>query len=136
MAMTVRTHRLPAASALLAAGLATGAAGGCSGAPAPGEAYRLVPGGDAQRGRLLLAHYQCGSCHAVPGVPGRSTQVGPTLAAFGGRSYIAGRVPNEAAALQRWLQSPQSLVPGTAMPHLGVSATDARDMAAYLMALR
>lgn len=96
----------------------------------------MVPGGDAQRGRFLLVHYQCGSCHAVPGIPGRSTQVGPTLAAFGGRSYIAGRVPNEAAALQRWLQSPQSLVPGTAMPDLGASAADARDMAAYLMALR
>lgn len=133
--MTARMSRRPAASALLAAGLAVLAAGGCGGAQTPGEIYRTVPGGDAQRGRVLLAQYQCGSCHVVPGVPGRSMQVGPPLAAFGLRSYIAGRVPNEAAALQRWLQSPQALVPGTAMPDLGVSAADARDMAAYLMAL-
>jgi cytochrome c2 len=36
----------------------------------------------------------------------------------------------------RWIQHPQRLAPGSAMPDLGVSETDARDMAAYLYALR
>jgi cytochrome c2 len=55
-----------------------------------------------------------------------------TLESFGRRSYIAGRVPNRPELLQRWLIEPASLVPGTAMPAMGVSKADARDMAAYL----
>ena len=37
----------------------------------------------------------------------------------------------------RWIQSiRRRCVPGTAMPDMGVSPDDARDMAAYLLALR
>jgi cytochrome c len=61
---------------------------------------------------------------------------GPALAGFGRRSYIAGEVPNAPATLTRWIESPQELVPGTAMPDLGASRDDARDMAAYLLSLR
>ncbi|AKJ30043.1 c-type cytochrome [Caldimonas brevitalea] len=102
-------------------------------AEAPGQRYTRVEGGDAQRGQRLLAQYQCGSCHAIPRVPGAVGTMGPSLEAFGRRSYIAGHVPNVPGPLQQWLQNPQALVPGTPMPALGVSADDARDMAAYLM---
>jgi len=54
----------------------------------------------------------------------------------GRRSYIAGEVPNGPDALARWIMSPQSLVPGTPMPDMGVSERDAQDMAAYLLSLR
>ena len=54
----------------------------------------------------------------------------------GGRSYIAGRVPNRADLLAQWIAQPQSLVPGTTMPSMGVAPEDARDMAAYLMEQR
>lgn len=35
-----------------------------------------------------------------------------------------------------WLQHPQAIVPGNAMPDMGLSAAEARDMAAYLYPLR
>ena len=60
---------------------------------------------------------------------------GPSLQAFGKRSYIAGRIPNRPDALAQWLVEPASLVPDTAMPSMGVSQTNARNMAAYLWGL-
>jgi cytochrome c len=91
---------------------------------------------DAERGRRLISQYQCGRCHTVPGVEAARGRVAVTLESFGARSYIAGRVPNGDEALRRWIADPASLVPGTAMPDLGVSDDDARDIAAYLRALR
>ena len=89
-------------------------------------------GADADRGQRLLMQYQCGSCHTIPGVAAARGVRGPSLEAFGKRSYIAGRIPNRAEALARWISAPQALVPDTAMPNMGVSNADARDMAAYL----
>ena len=100
------------------------------------QRYTEVAGGSVERGQRLLGHYQCGSCHAIPEVPGAVGVTGPTLAGFGRRSYIAGEVPNAPATLTRWIESPQELVPGTAMPDLGASRDDARDMATYLLSLR
>jgi cytochrome c len=88
--------------------------------------------GDADRGLRLLTQYQCGSCHAIPGVPAARGVNGPSLQAFGKRSYIAGRVPNFPDALAQWLVAPSALVPGTTMPSMGVSPEEARHMAAYL----
>lgn len=88
------------------------------------------------RGQQLLAHYQCGSCHSIPGVPASRGTTGPTLEAFGLRSYIAGQVPNGPDALARWLVNPQALVPSTTMPSMGASPEDARNMAAYLLSLQ
>jgi len=89
----------------------------------------------ALRGQALLAQYQCGSCHAIPEVPAARGATGPALAGFGRRSYIAGEVPNRPDTLARWIVQPTALVPDTLMPAMGVSAGEARDMAAYLLAL-
>ena len=106
---------------------------GCDAGPASaGRAGTLQIAGDADRGQRLLTQYQCGSCHAIPGVAAARGVQGPSLEAFGKRSYIAGRIPNRAEALARWISAPQSLVPDTPMPSMGVAAADARDMAAYL----
>nr|WP_155464009.1 c-type cytochrome [Duganella radicis] len=102
-----------------------------SGGPAPAR----VAGGDAQRGQSLLAQYQCGSCHQIAGVASARGQAGPPLDSFGRRSYIAGNLPNTPETLERWLVDPPAMRPGTAMPAMGVSAQDARDIAAYLYAL-
>ena len=88
--------------------------------------------GDVKRGGQLLTQYHCGSCHTIPGVTAARGQVAVTLASFGRRSYIAGRVPNTHEQLTRWIMDPASLVPQATMPSMGVSAADARDMAAYL----
>jgi len=49
---------------------------------------------------------------------------------------IAGRIPNRQDTLTQWIVDPPSLVPGTAMPRLGVSPEEAHHMAAYLGSLR
>lgn len=108
------------------------AAAGCGGR----EPVHLVAGGDAERGRQLIAVYGCGGCHSVPGVAGAAGSVGPPLDGFGDRAYIAGALRNEPEALVRWIRSPQAIEPGTAMPDLGVGEAQARHMAAYLYTLR
>jgi len=106
------------------------ACGGNAADPAP--PLKVMARGDAALGLRLLTQYQCGSCHAIPGVPAARGVNGPSLQAFGRRSYIAGRVPNLPDALAQWIVAPASLVPDTAMPSMGVSREEARHMAAYL----
>ena len=126
------------ALSLAAIGLTSGC--GLSGRDLPAFGPTPLPHADApaaqlERGRELLAQYQCGSCHAIPKVPAARASLAPPLDAFGRRSYIAGHLPNRPETLARWIEAPAALVPGTAMPSMGVSPRDARDMAAYLLAL-
>jgi cytochrome c len=100
------------------------------------EAPRQVSGGDPIRGQRLMAQYQCTACHAIPEVAGAVGNAGPPLDQFGRRNYIAGGIPNTADNLTRWLDNPQAVKPGSAMPDLGVSPEEARHMAAYLLTLR
>jgi cytochrome c len=130
------SSRSTASRAAIGCGIALAALAGCDDRKAVDQRYTEVAGGSVERGQRLLGHYQCGSCHAIPEVPGAAGVTGPALAGFGRRSYIAGEVPNAPATLTRWIESPQELVPGTAMPDLGASRDDARDMAAYLLSLR
>jgi cytochrome c len=95
-----------------------------------------VAGASVSRGHDLIVEYGCGTCHVIPGVRGAVGRVGPNLTAYGERTYIVGRYRNTPDLLGRWIAQPQQLEPGTAMPNLGVSAVEARDMAAYLLQLR
>jgi len=97
---------------------------------------RPVAGGQAERGKQLIAAYGCGSCHMIPGVDAAHGMVGPPLTNFARRVYIAGEVPNTNRFLVQWITVPQSIEPGTAMPNLGVTEGEARDIAAYLYTLR
>jgi cytochrome c len=109
----------------------------CGAKPAePVPPLQLAVRGDAALGLRLITQYQCGTCHAIPDVPAARGVNGPSLQAFGKRSYIAGRVPNFPDALAQWLVSPASLVPDTTMPSMGVSPEEARHMAAYLGQLK
>jgi cytochrome c len=96
----------------------------------------IVPGGDAHRGPALIKSLGCAGCHTVPGVRGATGNVGPPLTRFGDRTYVAGMLRNTPDNLIRWIRDPQGVVPGNAMPNMGVSAADARDIAAYLYTLR
>ena len=128
-----RLQRAGRALALLASLLAGIGCSACDAGPV------VRPAGTAaelKRGQRLLEQYQCGSCHAIPGVAAARGVQGPSLEAFGRRSYIAGQVPNGPDSLVRWIVAPQALVPGTLMPSMGVSPADARFMAAYLESLR
>ena len=99
------------------------------------EQITAVPG-DPKAGRAALERYQCGACHTIPGIGGAHANVGPPLTKYGKRVYIAGKLPKEPAVLARWIQDAPSLVPQTAMPNVGVTEADARDIAAYLYQLR
>ena len=99
------------------------------------EAARLT-GGDPDHGAVAIQSYGCGSCHTIPGIRGANALVGPPLAGIGGRSYIAGVLTNSPDNLTRWIQHPQQVDPLTAMPDLGVSEADARDIASYLYTRR
>ena len=94
-----------------------------------------VAGGDPELGRDALREYGCIACHSVPGVRGPDAYVGPPLTAWAERIYIAGSLPNEPDNLVYWIQFPDAVEPGTAMPTLGVSEEDARNIAAYLYTL-
>ena len=104
----------------------------CGETPGP----RSVTGGNAELGRRLIEQYQCGACHAIPGVAAAGGSVGPSLQGFGKHSYIAGRFANVPDTLVRWLIDPPAHKPGTMMPNLGLSETEARHMAAYLYTLQ
>lgn len=95
-----------------------------------------MTGGDPARGRAVIRAYGCGSCHAIPGVPGATATVGPPLAGLGGRTYLAGVLQNTPPNLMRWILTPQAVDSLTAMPTLGLSEAEARDVAAYLYTLR
>lgn len=99
-------------------------------------AAQIVPGGSPQAGAQLIASYRCGACHMIPGIKGAEGLVGPPLTLFARRTYIAGELPNTPSNLIRWIRDPPSVEPATAMPALGLSEQQARDVAAYLYTLR
>lgn len=91
-----------------------------------------LTGGSVERGRELFSAYGCGGCHSVTGVPQARGLVGPPLDGIGSRAVLAGRLENSPENVMRWIGDPQSIAPGTAMPRLGVSPQDRRDIAAFL----
>lgn len=109
--------------------------------PADGQpdweaAARNVYGADASHGAQLMVLHGCGACHTIPGVTGADGSVGPDLGGLADRAYVGGVLPNEPGGLVRWLVNPTTYAPNTAMPDLGVTEAEARDMAAYLFTLR
>lgn len=108
---------------------------GCTGGTVV-NSYSTYTGGNIRAGKALLQAYGCGSCHTIPGVPDANGLVGPPLYFWARRTYIAGELPNTPDNLVKWIEAPPSVEPGTAMPTLGVSEQQARDMAAYLYTIR
>src|SRR4051812_32683726 len=92
--------------------------------------------GDPSEGKIVITRQACGSCHRIPGIDLADGMVGPPLAHFASQRMIAGRLPNSPTALAAFLRSPQSLVPGGAMPEMGLTQEQARDAAAYLLTLK
>jgi cytochrome c2 len=98
-------------------------------------AHLRIAGGDAERGRTLIQRYKCGSCHNIEGIPGAKGVVGPPLTDYAQRVLLAGIIPNAPRTLVPWLMNPPAIDPDTAMPNLGVTEPEARDMATYLYTL-
>ena len=99
------------------------------------ENAALLTRGSPEAGRSAIARYGCGGCHVVPGVTGAQGLAAPPLSNFGSRAYIAGELRNTPDSLVQWIMHPHAVEPKTAMPELGVTESDARDIAAYLYTL-
>jgi cytochrome c2 len=95
---------------------------------------RAITGGNPSRAPEILRRYGCAGCHSIPGIPGAEGQVGPSLAGIVHRVYIGGVATNTPDNLVRWIVSPQSFSPNSAMPASGITEAEARDVAAYLYA--
>ena len=98
-------------------------------------AQRPMINGDARRGKESIQRYECGVCHEIPGIRGANGKVGPALADYWRNVYVAGQLPNTPENLTSWIIDAHSIAPKTAMPALGISPHDARDIAAYLYSL-
>jgi cytochrome c2 len=109
--------------------LALGFVGGCSKAPPSSEP---LTGGNPRTGQQLIARYGCAACHQIKGIANADSKVGPSLKEIRDSSYVGGVLPNSADNLMKWIMHPRAVSPDTAMPELGVTQAEARDMAAYL----
>jgi cytochrome c len=126
------------AALLVSLVLLVATASGCRGDnPTYAAAYSPpVQGGDPAHGPAVIEAYGCGACHTIPGVRNARGLVGPPLLWWSRRTFIAGEVPNTPENLVHWIRSPQTIEAHTAMPTLGLSEQEARDVAAYLYTLR
>jgi cytochrome c1 len=95
----------------------------------------MATGGDPKRGKEEIRHHGCSACHSIPGVPGANALVGPPLDHMASRSYVAGTLPNTSDNMRAWILHPQKIKPKNAMPDVGLSEDEARDITAYLYTL-
>lgn len=100
------------------------------------QPYAIATGGDVHTGMRVIGEYKCGSCHTIPGIRNANGVFGPPLNRVARRSYIAGNFPNSPSNLEHWVMAPTSMKPKTAMPDLGLTPQQARDVTAYLETLR
>lgn len=96
--------------------------------------FRMA-GTDPERGRAAFTAYGCGACHEIRGVRGADGRVGPPLTGMRSRVYIAGHLPNEGANVAAFIMDPPAWRNPTAMPALGVTEQEARDITAWLYSL-
>jgi cytochrome c2 len=94
-----------------------------------------IPGADPARGKTTIQRYGCVACHSIPGIGSHGSNVGPPLDKIARRAYLAGVLPNTPAEMVRWLRNPPRVDPRTAMPDMGISEAEAKDIAAYLYTL-
>lgn len=106
--------------------------GGCEPRQQATEQAEAVTGGNPEHGRALVVQYGCKACHAINDVEGPSGAVGPPLIDIKSRSYIAGVLTNTPAHVEQWIMHPTEIKPGTAMPDLGVTEEQAKDIVAFL----
>jgi cytochrome c1 len=130
--MKAETLKLVLACAAAFAFLALAA---CGNSEAERKAAAMT-GGVPARGREKIRKYGCASCHTIPGVTGADALVGPPLTRIASRTYIAGVMTNTPDNMVHWIQNPRGVDPLTAMPNLGVTDADARDIAGYLYTLK
>ncbi|WP_246104777.1 c-type cytochrome [Sphingomonas xanthus] len=101
--------------------------------PAPDDRFQ-VDAEAARRGKLVAQRVQCAACHAMPGIEWPKGRFGPSLEAFDHRGLVAGVLPATQTNLAEFIRNAPAVKPGTAMPAMPVSKSEARDIAHYLAA--
>jgi len=96
----------------------------------------MTGGGAPAKGKEAIVRYGCTSCHNIPGVEGPRGMVGPPLDHMASRAFIGGKIQNTPPNMIAWLQDPQAMDPNNAMPNLGVTPAEAKDIAAFLYTLK
>ncbi|MES2904271.1 MAG: c-type cytochrome [Pseudomonadota bacterium] len=99
--------------------------------PPPDQRY-FMPMASAAQGKAAIERVGCGSCHTIQGIYWPQGKVGPKLDGLANRALIAGRLPNRPDVLASYIRNAPALLPGSSMPAMPVSETEARDIAAYL----
>jgi cytochrome c2 len=114
------------------------ALGACHGVPDQKAIDRAaaVTRGNPEAGKALIPRYGCNACHTIPGIRGSHGAAGPALGGIVGRMYIAGVLTNTPDHMVKWIQDPPAIDPKTAMPNLGLTEREARDITAYLYSLK
>ncbi|MDH0868318.1 c-type cytochrome [Mitsuaria sp. GD03876] len=130
--LTPDQYRALTSAPTVAAGGATPAPPRCDGiveVPAPLD----PPLTTAELARRAFRQHGCTACHTIPGVVGPDTSNGPRLSGLAGRDRIGGKAFPTEDGIAAWIRDPQAIDPHTAMPTLGISETQARLMARYLL---
>jgi mono/diheme cytochrome c family protein len=90
---------------------------------------------DGERGKALFDAKGCIACHQLHGKGG---DVGPSLTTqvpeFPQGTWVGDKL--QGGWIYRWLRNPQSLVPDTLEPNLGLSDQEALDLTAFLLTLK
>jgi cytochrome c1 len=110
--------------------------GGLAACDGPPDRTPTLGEADAARGLRLVVDKGCVACHMVPDVKWPRGGLGPSLENFGRQSLIAGRFANQPGVLMQFIRNAPEMVPGTAMPAISMTDQEARDVTAYLLALK
>ncbi len=102
----------------------------------------MPKGGPPADGAKVFRNGPCAICHTIKGISGFSKEYqygfkGPDLTHFGSRTTFAGSImDNTPKNLEKWIEDPAKVKPGSRMPTLGVSGKQLSDLAAYLESLK
>jgi len=99
--------------------------------PPPSARHDFDPAA-AERGRAVVAAAGCTACHAFPDIDWPKGRAGPDLTRFDGYGPIAGALPNSPANLAAFVRNAPAAKPGSTMPAMPITQSEARDVAAYL----
>ena len=90
----------------------------------------------ATAGRRIFETTACINCHTVRGTPANG-RFGPDLTHLMSRSTIAsGAAENTTENLRLWIENPDAIKPGSLMPAMKLSRTDADALVHYMETLR
>lgn len=87
-------------------------------------------------GRHEFESQACMNCHTIAGTAAHG-QFGPDLTHFASRKTLAsGAADNTTENLERWIEDPDLIKPGSLMPSMHLSADQVREITAYLNTLQ